>query len=132
MSTRTTNANEMHSKTANIGALWQKFDDEIFVNYKEGQRIYGVYYNYESNANGEFDVLVGYASSNDTLESIKIKKEKYLLFEGKGEMPQAVIQTWAKIWEFFSKENVQYERIYTTDFEYYKDEKTVQIHISIK
>ena len=42
MSTRTTNENEMNSKTAKIGALWQKFDNDVFVNYKERQRVYGI------------------------------------------------------------------------------------------
>jgi predicted transcriptional regulator YdeE len=123
---------------AKIGALWQKFDNIVSVNYKDGERVYGVYYNYESDANAAFDVLAGYDTPNENLETIKIEKGKYLVFGKTFEeiddktRVQAIIGTWGKIWTYFSNENSQYKRAYKTDFEYYKGLHEIEIYISIK
>ena len=109
ISTRTQNSNEMNPETAKIGAIWQKFDNAIEVNYKDGERVYGVYYNYESDANGEFDVLAGYEKSNKNLDEITIQKGRYLVFHkilketDNDARIQGVIETWGKIWEYFLK-----------------------------
>ena len=138
ISTRTKNSNEMNPETAKIGAIWQKFDTTVEVNYKDGERVYGIYYNFESDANGEFDVLAGYETSNDKLDKATIEKGKYLVFNKTFEETddntriQAIIATWGKIWEYFSNENSQYKRIYKTDFEYYKSQNEIEIYISIE
>ena len=137
ISTRTKNSNEMNPETAKIGAIWQKFDSTVDVNYKDGERVYGVYYNYESDANGEFDVLAGYETPNDKLDKVIIEKGKYLVFNKTFEQTddntriEAIIETWGKIWEYFSNENSQYKRAYKTDFEYYKGQNEIEIYISI-
>ena len=137
ISTRTKNSNEMNPETAKIGAIWQKFDSIVEVNYKDGEKVYGIYYNFESDANGEFDVLAGSETSSDKLETVKIEKGKYLVFNKTFEKTddntriQAIIETWGKIWEYFSNENSQYKRIYKTDFEYYKGQNEIEIYISI-
>ena len=136
--TRTKNVNEMNPQTAKIGTIWQKFDSTVEVNYKDGQRVYGVYYNFESDANGEFDVLAGYETSNDKLDTVTIQKGRYLVFNKTFEQIddatriQAVIETWGKVWEYFSNEDSQYKRVYKTDFEYYKSQNEIEIYISIK
>ena len=138
ISTRTKNSNEMNPETAKIGAIWQKFDSTVEVNYKDGERVYGVYYNYQSDANGEFDVLAGYETPNDKLDKVTIEKGKYLVFNKTFEKTddntriQAIIETWGRIWEYFSNEDSQYERAYQTDFEYYKGQNEIEIYISIK
>lgn len=138
ISTRTKNSNEMNPETSKIGTIWQKFDNTVEVNYKDGERVYGVYYNYASDSNGEFDVLAGYETSNNKLDKVTIQKGKYLVFNkifnqtDDNTRIQAVIETWGKIWEYFLDENSQYKRIYTTDFEYYKNQNEIEIYISIK
>ena len=138
ISTRTKNSNEMNPETAKIGAIWRNFDSTVEVNYKDGERVYGVYYNYESDANGEFDVLAGYETPNDKLDKVTIEKGNYLVFNKTFEQTddktriQAIIETWGKIWEYFSNEDSQYGRAYQTDFEYYKDQNEIEIYISIK
>jgi predicted transcriptional regulator YdeE len=138
IATRTKNVDEINPQTAKIGAIWQKFDKTVSVDYKGGERVYGVYYNYESDANGEFDVLAGYETSNKKLESIKIKRGKYLVFNKTYKenddyaRVHAIIETWGKIWEYFSNENSQYQRAYETDFEYYKSQNEIEIYISIQ
>lgn len=138
ITTRTKNSDEMNPNTAKIGSVWKKFDSEIQVNYKDGERVYGVYSNYESDANGEFDVLAGYEKSNDSLDTVTIEKGRYLvfskIFEGSDESTriQAIIDTWGKIWEYFSNEDPEYKRAFSSDFEYYKEMNEIEIYISIK
>ncbi len=147
ISIRTTNANEMNPETAKIAALYENFYQNIVVDYQHGARVYGVYFDYESDANGLFSVLAGadrIESSTMELQQVKIVAGDYLVFKGEGEMPQAVIDTWMKIWDFFSESNTskkadkntddstQYKRAYKTDFEFYKSESQVEIHIGIE
>ena len=137
ISTRTTNANEMNPETAKIGKTWQKFDNEVAVDYQGGERVYGVYYNYESDKSGEFDVLAGYEKENNLLDKSIIQKGKYLIFEAKTKIPddsgriQAVIEAWGNVWDYFGVKSSEYKRAYKTDFEYYKNQSDIDIYISI-
>lgn len=136
ISIRTTNANEINSETAKIGSLHQRFDKTVTVDYAKGYRVYGVYYNYESDASGEFSILSGTDQisnpTNINLERIKILKGKYMVFKGKGTVPKIVIDTWSKIWSYFNNIDSEYQRAYTTDFEFYKSLTEVEIYIAIK
>ena len=137
ISVRTTNANEMNPETAKIGKTWQKFDNEVVVDYQNGERVYGVYFNYESDANGEFDVLAGCEKCNNSLDNVILQKGKYLIFEAKAKAKddnariQAVIETWGKVWQYFNNDKSEYKRAYKTDFEYYKNQTDIDIYISI-
>lgn len=136
ISIRTKNADEMNPATAKIGALYHRFDGQVPVDYKNGARVYGVYFNYESDHRGEFSVLAGVdrvdPAHAENLEKVTLPAAKYMVFEGKGEMPKVVIETWKTIWDYFSQPGVQYQRAYTTDFEFYKSQTEVAIHIAIK
>lgn len=136
ISIRTTNAREMNPQTSKIGTLHQQFDEKVPVNYKNGARVYGVYYNYESDFSGEFSVMAGTDQVDsplaENLENITVPGGTYMVFEAKGEVPQVVIETWSKIWEYFSADNTQYQRSYTTDFEFYKNQYEIEIYIAVK
>ena len=136
ISIRTTNANEMNPARAKIAALYQEFDKKITVDYKNGARVYGVYYNYESDASGEYSVMAGTdqpgETSGDGIETLVIPRGHYMVFAAKGDMPQVVIDTWGKIWRYFSAEGVSHPRAYTTDFEFYKNQQEIEIHIAVK
>jgi len=135
LSVRTTNADEMNSDKARIGALWQVFDDKVSIDYKNGSRVFGVYYNYESDAHGEFTVLAGSNQLDDSvkdLEHVVIPSGKYLVFEAKGEVPQVVIDVWGEIWRYFDSESSEYQRTFTADFEYYKNQNEIEICIAVK
>ena len=136
LSTRTTNAKEMDPATERIGPLWKKFDDKVEVDYKNGNRVYGVYFNYESDATGEYSILAGTdqldANSSAKLEEIVIPSGKYLVFTAKGDIPGIVIDTWGRVWEYFSKKDAKYERSYTTDFEYYVNQNEIEVYIAVK
>lgn len=135
LTARTKNEDEMNPSTSKIVSLWQKFDNNVTVDYQHGNRVYGLYFDYESDATGEFTVLAGTdqvnVQSSIPLESKTIQSGKYLVFEGTGDMPRVVIETWDKIWEYFSKEDCTHSRLYTTDFEYYVSPSEIKIYIAI-
>ncbi|MFZ5908594.1 MAG: GyrI-like domain-containing protein [Chloroflexota bacterium] len=136
LSTRTTNAKEMNPSTGSIGPLWEEFDDKVEVDYKNGSRVYGVYFNYESDETGEFSILAGTdqldANSSTKLETIVIQSGKYLVFTAKGDIPRIVFDTWGRVWGYFSKKDAKYERSYTTDFECYVNQNEIEVFIAVK
>ncbi len=135
ISIRTTNAKEMNPDTSTISALCQQFDEKVTVDYAKGFRVYNLYYNYESDASGEFSVLAGTDQISqpqiDGLETVIIPKGKYILFEAKGSVPRVVIETWTKIWDYF-EDNNEFERSYTVDFEFYKSQNEIEVYIAVK
>ena len=126
----------MNPETSRIGGLWQKFYVNIAPSLKNDATVFGIYYDYESDASGEFSVLAGSdkieESLTNNLEKISIHNGNYMLFEAKGDMPQVVIDTWSKIWDFFSSDEAKYQRAYTTDFELYKSQNEIEIYIAVK
>ncbi|HIP29078.1 MAG TPA: AraC family transcriptional regulator [Sulfurovum sp.] len=132
---RTKNEDEMNPEVAKIGALWQNFFANIMPTLGETPPpLYGVYSNYESDAHGEFDVLVGAEEVVQTKEraSVTLKESKYLCFKAKGELPQSVIETWGEIWAYFSDENCKDVRVYKTDFEKYISRDEAEIYIGVE
>lgn len=133
---RTNNQNEQNPNTAKIAKLWEDFySQNVFskiVNKKENANIYGVYSSYESDVNGDFDVIAGVEVSKCSghFETINIQEAKFLVFEKSGSMPQAVIECWQEIWKYF--QTSQEIRAYKIDFEKYINQECVQIYISIK
>ena len=135
---RTNNTNEQSPVTGKLKALWGGFFENGLMskipNQKENSPMFGVYSSYESDFNGDYTVTVGMEISSHDIASeykeVKIEGGKYLLFRAKGEMPQVVIDTWKKVWEYFPTSNI--ERKYSTDFELYKSEDEVEIYIAVK
>jgi len=129
---RTTNEAEMNPETAKIGQMWGAFFKKIAPTLEENTSVYGVYTNYESDAFGEFDVIAGSDMKNEELETVTLYEGNYLCFEAKGEMPQAVIETWGKIWTYFSDENCSEKRVFKTDFELYLEQDKAEIYIGVE
>ena len=133
---RTKNSDEMNESTAKIPGLWNRFYTDIAGYLSENANVYGVYSDYESDHTGAFNVL---AASDDKSacqvngsQVLKIEAGKYLVFLGSGEMPQAVIDLWGEVWEYFESAEVKHIRAYTTDFEHYKSPSEIEIYISVK
>lgn len=139
ISVRTTNMEETSPETARLGALWGRFfqdgvPDNV-ANQVPDSPIYGVYSDYESDVNGQYSVTAGVqiepsATGGDQFTPVDVAGGEYLVFEGKGAMPQVVIQTWISVWDYFSNAS-DVKRAYTTDFELYKGMDEVAIHISV-
>lgn len=133
-SVRTTNAQEMQQETAKIGALWGGFYAQAMPTLTPTATIYGVYSNYESDYTGEFTVLAGSdaLAENTSLDRCQIQAGRYLVFTEQGSMPQAVIDAWGKVWQYFSNPNSPHQRAYCTDFEKYVGTDQVEIYIGVK
>ena len=131
-----TNNHTEFSPQGKIPALWQRFDTAIPVDYKAGERVYGVYFNYESDHTGDFTVLAGFNGKSVperiAVEHITIPSGKYLVFSKYGDMPQIAIDAWQDIWRYFSQENTEYERAFTVDFEHYVNGNHIDVYMAIK
>lgn len=111
ISVRTANAAEMERATARLPGLWGRFyQDELAATIpgaRAGSPVYGVDSAYESDANGAYAVTAGVeidprATLPSTLTRVTIVPGRYMVFEGRGEMPAAVIDTWLRAWNFFA------------------------------
>lgn len=133
--TRTNNRAEMSADSAKIGALWQRFFESSQLSSMLNSPMYGVYYDYESDMNGEFSVLVGKAIDTPSEDShfmpLELEAGKYLKFTAQGEMPQCVIDLWGQVWGYFSATDCPHQRRYQTDFEVYLSATEVEIYIGI-
>jgi len=132
---RTSNAQEMNPKTAKIPDFVAHVDKNLTIDYKQGSRAWSIYYNYESDEKGEYDVLMGsdgVASSKLPMENVVIESGSYLKFVGSGEFPKAIIDTWQKVWSHFSNDNCPHKRRFTTDFEFYDGPEKVSIYIALE
>jgi len=128
---RTTNEAEMNPQSAKIGQMWGAFFEKIAPTLNENASVYGVYTNYESDPFGEFDVIAGSDMQNETLETVTLHEGNYLCFEAKGDMPQAVIETWGEIWAYFSDEHCKEKRVFKSDFELYLGQDQAEIYIGV-
>lgn len=136
---RTTNQEEMSPETAKLGSLWGRFFQEgiagRIANQVPDSPSYGVYSDYESDVNGPYSVTAGVqidpaGTGGGEFTHVDVRGGEYLVFAGKGAMPQVVIDTWLAVWDYFSQPS-EFTRAYTTDFELYKGMDEVVIHISV-
>lgn len=126
LKTRTNNADEM-SGLGKIANLWKEFLNSSDSDINE---IYGVYYDYASDLNGEYSLLAGAKShSSEICEKVEIKSARYAVFNSSSKSTNAAIELWSEIWKFF--ENSEIKRAYKTDFEKYLNGE-LEIYISIK
>ena len=153
ISTRTTNIDEISQDTARLGRLWQKFYQNHAGNLAEGQDIYGVYHNYESDDEiGAFDVVASWEVSgeqaegeqsdtdpkpyNGNLVEVTIPAGNYLLFSETGYMPNTVMNAWEKVSDYFNSSSCEHVRAFDVDFEQYIDGDLeygqVDLYISVK
>ncbi len=121
--------------------LWDHFFAENIsdkITNKQGDEIYSVYTDYESDYKGTYKVIIGLKVDSienvpDGMVGLKIKKGKYKKFVAKGEMPNAVVETWQEIWGKDDEMN----RSYSSDFEVYGErsqsgaDSEVDIYIGI-
>jgi len=132
---RTCNADEMNPQRAKIPAHVAYVDANVHIDYAAGARAYSVYFNYASDVNGEFDVLMGsdqVAEAKAPLQSVTIEPGSYLKFTAQGDFPAAVIEAWQSVWRYFSAEECEHTRAYTTDFEHYENANTVSVYIALR
>lgn len=131
LTVRTTNRAESDPAAARIGGLWQRFFAEHVMDLPHrtvDDRNFGVYANYESDAHGAFDVTAGVAVSQGG--AVQVPAGDYLVFTGKGEMPQAVVGAWQRIWAYFDA-HPEVRRRYLADFEAYTSPTDVTVWVGV-
>lgn len=137
---RTTNEQEFDRNSAKIPGLWNNFLAEGMAekipNKEEPARLMGIYTNYESDHTGEYELILASAVTSledipEGMAGVTIPAGGYLVFQARGQMPNAVIQAWQYIWDYFPGDS-DYERVYTADFELYKGDSEADIHIAVK
>lgn len=140
LSIRTRNQDEMPPSTGKIPGLWESFYRDLFPHVAAGSPAYGVYTNYASDHNGYYDLSAAVASThltNPTKACVptQIQAGPYLKFAPKspGKDPvKQIMELWQQVWTHFADKNCAHERAYTTDFELYHPEMTVELFISVK
>ncbi len=79
------------------------FYQEITPTLQEGTTVFGVDYNYESDASGEFSIMAGSdnvtKSKHTRLEHVKIPIGKFLVFKETSDMPPVIKYTRSRIWD---------------------------------
>jgi len=130
---QTNNADEMNPKTQKIVPLWARFFSEVLPTLGKDATVYGVYHNYESDDNGAFSVTVGadILEGTDEMKELTLEEGRYLMFPVKGELPQAIIDTWKQVWAYFEDPSIDERRLYETDFEKYISMNEAQIYIGV-
>lgn len=125
---RTCNADECSPETQKIGALWGQFIGTYAPSFPH----YGVYFNYESDLRGMYDLLAGVESGCDGCpDTVQIQEGRYLKFSTKGELHEAVMQCWKQIWAYFEDPSVDERRAYETDFEVYSSPTEVAVYVGV-
>lgn len=134
ISITTNNKNEFNEDSAKIPKLWDDYVEQnaYSATFNKSKEIYmyGVYSNYSSDLNGDYDVTVAVEVTKPK-GAIIIEDQKFLVFKNKGELPQIVIDTWGEVWSYFEDENSEYKRTYKIDFEKYVSKDEIEIYISI-
>ncbi len=125
---RTKNSNEMDLEKGKIGPTLETYfgnnlADKI-QNRKKPGNTYCIYTDYESDETGEYTYFVGeevtsFEGIDASFETLTIPAQSYAKFNvGPGQMPQACIEAWQKIWKMTS-EDFGSDRNYIADFEIY-------------
>ncbi len=119
-----------------LGLLWERFFKDnvaLQVSNKVNDYIYSIYTDYESDYTGRYTTIIGVEV--DGLEHIPaglvgrtFEAGNFIKYEAVGELPQAVGETWGKIWA----QDQELNRLYTYDYEVYgENEKGVNIYIAV-
>jgi predicted transcriptional regulator YdeE len=141
---RTSNRVEFAGKGV-ISNLWQKLFAEQMLNkipHKIDNAVVALYYNFENDKDGEYDILIGARVSSldevpEGMIGIHVPAEKRAVFvTEQGPQMQVVVGTWQKIWAL--EDQGKLNRTYQMDYELY-DERSqdpahaqVEIHIGVK
>lgn len=91
--------------------------------------IYGVYHNYESNYQGDYDLSISIATEQLHDNTITLG-HNYREFAIALNQPSSIVEVWQSIWQM--EKNGELDRQYDADYEEYRADGTVSIFISLK
>lgn len=123
-----------NSRPEEIGALWGRFLSEnpiAAISGRLSDEIHSVYSDYEGDHTQPYTLLLGYSvrpvagvPEGPTLRHVPASK--YAVFDASGPMPATLIATWAAIWQ------TPLDRAYMADFDLYRADGTVSVHVGIR
>lgn len=136
---RTTNQNNQAQQ--DLGNLWGKFfADGIFdkIPNKSSNDIFAIYTDYKSNYTEEYTTIIGVPVTElshipEGLIGRAFGASEFEKYIAKGEMPNAVVEVWQKIWQ----NDQTLKRAYQYDFEVYGaksqngENSEVEIYLSL-
>ncbi len=91
--------------------------------------IFGVYHNYESNYQGDYDLSIAISTEKPRDNAITLG-DHYREFSVLLNQPSSIFEAWQKIWKM--EEQGELNRQYDADYEEYRADGTVAIFISLK
>lgn len=141
MEVHTTNQRESNPTTAEIPKLWNHFlEEQLWLDIPDPvhpQVRYGVYTDYTTDHLGEYAAIVATEVSSidnppESMVGLAIPAGEYLVFSAIGISPEAIIQTWQQICDYFAS-GTSYQRAFTTDFECHdSQQEQIRIYIAVK
>jgi len=121
---RTNNFNDEHM-IKKIAEMWK---NASAVLSNENSNVYGLYYEYESNYQGDY--TLGVAVEGKDEPAIHIPENTYYEMCGVDRNDEkGSYNTWNEIWK--KEKNNQLKRAYTYDFEKYDADGRVEIYIAV-
>lgn len=124
-----------------VEAIWGRFWGEDIRNKvpnSASEDIYAVYFDYESDHTGAYNLLTGMAVNSlddvpEGFQSIEVPEGTYQEYISNGKMPEAIVKTWMEIWADQGL-NRAFRVDYTVHGEKYFDGDNAQVetYISLK
>ncbi len=135
---RTTNGDEMSGSSGKIGPLWNQFmhgGDKAIPGVIDQDTTYAVYTNYESDATGAYDLILGRSVHPDQkpptgMKSIHVPAAHYLVFTAAGNSPDAIKAAWGNVYDYFAR-HTERLRAFTVDFEQYSN-SGIKLNIAVR
>lgn len=133
LTVRTTNKDNRAAQ--DIGGLWQQFFKtdlrQQLGTARQGETIYVLYTNYESDYKGFYDVVVGYEVNalNSSLEGVQlytIPQGHYRELDASGKTIETIPAAWNEIWQ------QDWPRTYEVDYEQYQFDDQKPMHADAK
>ncbi|MEV4564024.1 GyrI-like domain-containing protein [Nonomuraea sp. NPDC049419] len=121
---RTTNADEMDPARAKLPGLWQRAGAPGAFAHVPGrvdENLYAVLTDYESDHHGAFTQIVGTGVRTvprvpEGMVAVRVPAGPAMKLEVRGQMPQALIDTWQQVWKHTESGGAP-ARAFTTDLE---------------
>ena len=131
---RTSNLEEI-AGAGRIASLWMKFMADSHL-CGDGPPV-AVYDSYEGDHLAPYDLTVGCvgkeaAAPPDGVTTDVVAADYLVYGVGDGEMPQALIETWQRIWGDFERDDFPWKRTFVCDFEQHGEKTEVFIGVTAR
>ena len=125
-SIRTNNFQDEHC-VEKIQALWQEQEGAVKEAFAQGEPVYAVYHDYDSDYKGDYSLSICRLTDGEVYD-FDTSEQTYQVFEADKEDPQAILHAWQRIWQ--AEEAGELHRDYTIDFEKYDPDQTVAVFVA--